>query len=143
LHRTKPLAEDHHTEADRDERIDEVAEARLDDVAVVDAPDVNAPVDGDEDPGSTEAQQRATVEAAKPTEFVPGRQQDRDDDEAEEDPARKDLEWIRRLEERPEEREKAPQQVRAEPVQQPTGGGCPALVRPRGITPRRPDWRRQ
>jgi hypothetical protein len=55
-------------------------------------------------------------------------QQCGDDDEAEDNPARKDLERIRRFEERPEEREQAPEQVRAEPVEQSAGGGGSALI---------------
>ena len=73
-------------------------------------------------PAAQRRSTRAAVEPADTAEFMPDRQQNGDDDEAEEDPAGQDLERIRRLEERPEEREEPPQQVRAEPVQQPAGG---------------------
>ena len=48
LRPAQPLAEHDHAEHDREQRVDEVAQAGLDDVAGVHAADVGAPVDRDE-----------------------------------------------------------------------------------------------
>ena len=120
LHRAEPLVKDDDAEADGHQWIDEVAEARLDDVAVVDPPDVDAPVDRDGDARSTQPPDRPSVKPANPTELMTDAEQDGDDGEAEDDAPRQDLERVRRLEQRPVQRNEAPEQVRAEPVEQST-----------------------
>ena len=53
------LAQHHHTEEHVDEGVDVVAEARLDDVVVNDGPDVEQPVEADEDRAPREQKDRA------------------------------------------------------------------------------------
>ena len=61
LGRPQSFAEHHDAEQDRDQRVDEVAEAGLDHVAGVDALDVDAPVDRDQHGGQRRAGRAAPV----------------------------------------------------------------------------------
>ena len=55
LRAAEALAQHEHAEQHVDERVDEVAEARLDDVVVGDRPDVEQPVERDEDGAARQA----------------------------------------------------------------------------------------
>ena len=80
----------------------------------VDAVDVAAPVDRDQRRGQAQQQRAAAAEVADPAEALRGGQQDRHDDHRPHDPVGEDLDRARGLEQRPVEREEAPQQIRRE-----------------------------
>ena len=114
LQPSQPLAEDQHAHQHRDQRVDEVAQRRLDDAVVVDAPDVAAPVDGDDDGGTGDEQQLAAV-AQERLELGHPVPQDEDRHHRHQRPHHavgEDLDGAARLEQRPVERERAPQDVR-------------------------------
>ncbi len=117
----QPLAEEQHADGDGDQRVDEVAEAGLDDRAVVDGPDVQAPVDGDHRGG-----QGGQAQLAGPAQQLPypapaahGQQQGADDGQGPHHAVGEDLDGPGGLEERPEEGDQAPYPVCAESVEQP------------------------
>ena len=113
LERTQPLAEDQHAHQDGHQGVDEVAERGLHDAPVVDAPDVAAPVERDDDGGEQMSSSlRRSCNSARSCGTrrhstrisIIVRQRPHD-------PVGEDLDGTAGLEQGPVERERAPQHV--------------------------------
>ena len=113
LERSHPLAEDQHAHEHRHERVDEVAQRGLDDTVVVDPVDVGRPVDGDDRCGRGQQQERPPVGQDRAELGGPPEDDDQEPhgEHRPQDPVRQDLDRPGRLEQRPVEREGAPQRV--------------------------------
>ncbi len=142
----QPFTQQQDAHGDGDQRIDEVAERRLDDLAVVHGPDVEAPVDRDRRRRDRYQGELAPVadQFADPRPAAYGQERDGDDAQGPDHPVGQDLDRPGRFEQRPEQGDQAPHHVRADSVQQP----CPLFVLPLhrvpslAARPRRPIRRR-
>ena len=115
--RREPLLEEHDAERHIHQRIDVVAETRVDDVPVVHCPDVGQPVDGDQD-RSAEKEQRAppvmAERAAVLAESRPALGDSEDEQHEDERPTNavgEDLRGGDRREEIPVERQESPDDI--------------------------------
>jgi hypothetical protein len=113
------FAEDHDAECRAHDRGDEVAERALDHVVGVDRVDEDAPVGRDQQGRGRQEKREPPVAQDRddPTQVAGDREHDGDRDERPDDPLGQDLDGRRRLEQREEQREHAPEPVRAEPEQ--------------------------
>jgi hypothetical protein len=120
LHRPQPLAEEHHAHQHGHQRVDEVAERRLDHARGVHAVDVGAPVGGDRGRGDHQEQRRTPVAEQVAQRAAPPEHdhQHGHHDRRPHDPVGQDLDRAARLQQREVERERAPQSVGRDPEDQ-------------------------
>ena len=109
-----------HDDAERDahERSDEVTERRLEDVAGVDRPDVDAPVDADQQGGEREQADSSPIAAQREHESPPPADGEdaRDEHQRPQHAVGQDLGGRCRFEQRPEQGEQSPDRVGGEAV---------------------------
>lgn len=120
LHGPQPLLQQQHADRDGDQRVDEVAERGLDDLSVVDGPDVDAPVDGDHGRGDGDEPEAARLpqQLAGPAPASYEEQRDGDESERPHHAVGEDLDRAGGLQQRPEKGDESPHSVGREAVQQ-------------------------
>ena len=119
LRRAQSLAEEEHAECDGDQRVDEVAEGRLDDQALLDGVHVRAPVDRQDNGAGGEQPENARIQA-RPRRPPTARHREHDGQEHQgpDDAMRHDLDRRDAVEQGEVQRERAPDSIGGEDVEQ-------------------------
>ena len=134
LHPVQPLAQQRHAQQHVEQRIDEVAEAGLDHVARVHRPDVQAPVERDQQSAQRQHRRRARLaqDRREPAAALLPEQPGADERRAPDHAMQHDLQRRHRLEQVPVQRHQTPQREGAGRSPQ------PAPVEQRAVHPSRP-----